>query len=104
MSEWYIPAPALHIKKEKEKARELRRSSWWKQQVGRGVCYYCEKKFAPSELTMEHKLPIARGGVTSKKNCVPSCKDCNSKKGAKMKVELALAALESSKLTKKDEE
>jgi len=104
MSDWYVPAPASHIKKEKEKARELRKSSWWKQQVGRGICYYCEKKFLPAELTMEHILPIARGGTSSKKNCVPCCKDCNSKKGAKTKVELALEELKASKKSKNEED
>jgi 5-methylcytosine-specific restriction protein A len=39
---------------------------------------------------MDHLIPIVRGGKSNKKNCVPSCKDCNSKKGYKMSVELTM--------------
>lgn len=90
MSDYYTPATAEHIKREKSKAREMRKSSWWKQQIGKGICYHCELKFKPDELTMDHLIPIGRGGKTSKKNCVPSCKSCNSKKGARTKVEMVM--------------
>lgn len=93
MSDWYIAAPPEHQKREKQKARELRQSSWWKQRLGQGVCYYCEQKFPPGELTMDHVIPIARGGTSSKKNCVPCCKECNNKKGSKTTAELALEEL-----------
>ena len=69
-----------HIKRERAKAREMRQSSWWKQQVGKGVCYFCEQKFPREELTMEHLIPVSRGGRTTKKNIVVSCKQCNSLK------------------------
>lgn len=39
---------------------------------------------------MDHLIPMARGGKSNKKNCVPSCKECNSKKGSKMSVELTM--------------
>jgi 5-methylcytosine-specific restriction protein A len=79
-----------HQKREKVKARELRQSQWWRQQIGQGICYHCKQTFKPQELTMDHLTPIARGGKSNKKNCVPSCKDCNSKKGYKMSVELTM--------------
>src|SRR4051794_4135278 len=69
-----------HIKRERAKARELRQSSWWKQQVGKGICYFCGGKFPRDELTMEHLMPVSRGGKSSKKNIVVSCKQCNSLK------------------------
>lgn len=69
-----------HIKKEKAKAKELRKSPWWKQKRAAGICHYCQKSFAPEDLTMDHKVPIARGGTTSKGNVVPCCKGCNSDK------------------------
>jgi 5-methylcytosine-specific restriction enzyme A len=73
-----------HIKREKAKARELRQSQWWKQQVGPGVCYHCQGKFPANELTMDHLLPLAAGGKSTKKNCVPSCKECNTKKANRL--------------------
>ncbi len=94
---YFIPASESHKKIEKAKARELRNSTWWKQVVGKGTCYHCEKKFKASELTMDHLIPIARGGKSDKKNCVPSCKDCNTKKGYKTRAELAMDELDSKK-------
>lgn len=53
---------------------------------------------------MDHLVPIARGGKSNKKNCVPACKDCNSKKGHKMSVEITLERMsESSKIRSDDE-
>ncbi|MBF0284026.1 MAG: HNH endonuclease [Magnetococcales bacterium] len=65
---------------ERRKARELKRSPWWKNQLGKGLCAYCGGRFSPAELTMDHKLPLVRGGKTSRSNCVPACKSCNERK------------------------
>lgn len=93
---YFTPASESHKKKEKAKAKELRESVWWKQLVGKGTCYHCEQKFKASELTMDHLIPIARGGKSDKKNCVPSCKDCNTKKGYKTRAEMAMDELKKS--------
>ena len=90
MTLFFASASPEHQKKEKFKARELRQSQWWKNQTGRGVCYHCGEKFPPAVLTMDHLIPIARGGFSDRKNCVPSCKDCNTKKGYKTRAEMAL--------------
>lgn len=66
--------------REKAKARELRASQWWKRKRSTGVCHYCGNTFPPKELTMDHLVPIVRGGRSVKSNLVPACKDCNSKK------------------------
>ena len=76
-----------HRKREKNKARELRQSQWWKNQKGRGLCHYCRQRFHPSELTLDHVVPIVRGGKTSRNNCVPCCKECNSNKKYMLPVE-----------------
>lgn len=65
---------------EKNKARELRNSPWWKNKISEGICYYCGKKLPPNELTMDHKIPLARGGKSEKINLVPACKECNNRK------------------------
>lgn len=65
---------------EKRKARELRQSQWWKRKRSSGVCHYCGHRFPPKELTMDHVVPLVRGGKTVKSNVVPCCKECNSKK------------------------
>lgn len=93
MKLFFAPASQEHQKREKAKARDLRQSQWWKQTLGKGICYHCEQRFHPSELTMDHLIPIARGGKSDKKNCVPSCKECNSKKGHQTRAEIALDEL-----------
>jgi 5-methylcytosine-specific restriction endonuclease McrA len=68
------------ITREKQKARDLRKSQWWKRKCSAGVCYYCNTPTLPEKLTMDHIVPIARGGKSVKGNVVPSCKNCNNKK------------------------
>ncbi|GBC62994.1 HNH endonuclease [Desulfonema ishimotonii] len=68
------------IRRERHKARELRMSQWWKRQCAKGKCYYCGKSTQARALTMDHIVPISRGGKTTKGNVVPACKDCNNKK------------------------
>jgi 5-methylcytosine-specific restriction protein A len=74
-----ITDPA-HVKRERAKAREMRDSQWWKQELGKGICYHCGGRFSREELTMDHLIPISRGGKSNKKNIVVSCKECNSLK------------------------
>ena len=106
MSILFEAASAEHQNREKAKAKELRKTQWWKQRIGPGLCHHCKNKFKSSELTMDHLTPIARGGKSTKKNCVPSCKDCNSKKGYKMDVEITLENMsaELEKLNKDESE
>lgn len=66
------------IRRERQKARELRASQWWKRRRGAGICHHCGEKFSPGDLTMDHLVPIIRGGKSTKGNLVPSCKKCNS--------------------------
>ncbi|MBC7692538.1 MAG: HNH endonuclease [Methylotenera sp.] len=81
------------IKKEREKARKLRKSQWWLTQVNRGICHYCEKKFKVSQLTMDHVVPLARGGTSAPGNIVPACKDCNRDKKLETPAERLLKEL-----------
>jgi len=75
------------IKREKSKARALRKTRWWQRKTSTGQCWYCLKVFPPDELTMDHLIPLARGGSSTKDNLVPSCKDCNTKKQSMMPIE-----------------
>lgn len=78
--EFFIEITEEEIRKEKAKARELRKSPWWKRKLQQGRCYYCGRRFRPSELTMDHLIPLIRGGRSVKSNLVPACKECNNKK------------------------
>lgn len=44
-------------------------------------CAYCGRKSA--HLTVDHVIPVSRGGKHTKNNVVPACKSCNCSKQAK---------------------
>ena len=74
------PALARNIRKEREKARELKKTTWWKNKLHKGVCHYCGQAFTPDQLSMDHIVPLARGGKSTKGNIVTACIECNRKK------------------------
>jgi 5-methylcytosine-specific restriction protein A len=96
MSDWYpIQKDPKHSAKQRQKAQELKRSQWWKNILAKGVCHYCQGKFTPTELTMDHIVPVARGGTSTKGNVVPACKKCNTNKKLSTPVEEALKKIAS---------
>lgn len=68
------------LKRERARSREIRKSQWWKRRLSEGRCYYCGEKFLPKDLTMDHIVPLIRGGKSTKGNIVAACKECNSRK------------------------
>ena len=46
----------------------------------KSTCQFCGKKLAASQITVDHVVPRAQGGITSFTNCVVSCQVCNNKK------------------------
>lgn len=80
MAPFYPAVDDAAIKREKAKARELRNSQWWKRKRSAGICHYCRDRFPVKELTMDHVIPLSRGGESRKSNLVPCCKSCNNQK------------------------
>lgn len=78
--DFWLDIDEQQIRRERHKARELRKQGWWKNRVATGICHYCQRTFPPKELTLDHIVPIARGGRSTKGNCVPACKECNNQK------------------------
>ncbi len=76
-----------HIRRERQRARKLRASQWWKRKRAAGICHHCGAKVAPKELTMDHLIPIIRGGKSTKGNLVPSCKKCNAERSYRLPFE-----------------
>ena len=68
------------LRREKDKARKLRKSRWWQQKLAACSCYYCSRHFKLKDLTMDHIVTLARGGRSTKDNLVACCKECNTKK------------------------
>ena len=46
----------------------------------RFTCQYCGKQPGSEELTIDHVLPRAQGGISTWENCVLACVECNAKK------------------------
>jgi 5-methylcytosine-specific restriction endonuclease McrA len=76
------------IRRERAKARELRASQWWKRKCSSGVCHYCGRQVGAKALTMDHRVPIVRGGRSTKGNVVPACKTCNDAKKHRLAFEI----------------
>lgn len=78
--DFFLEVSEEDIRRERDKARELRKSNWWKNRVAQGLCHYCGARVRPAELSLDHIVPLARGGKSSRGNCVPACKSCNNRK------------------------
>ena len=77
----FIPeADDTDVRREKARARELRQSAWWKRRIAVGICHYCRRTVGPRALTLDHVVPLIRGGRSVRANMVAACKECNSKK------------------------
>ncbi len=85
--QWFDGVSDETIRRERAKARELRKTRWWQKKTASGVCYYCDRRVVHQELTMDHLVPLTRGGRSTKGNLVPCCKSCNTKKKSMLPVE-----------------
>ncbi|MDO3377592.1 HNH endonuclease [Geoalkalibacter halelectricus] len=78
--DFFIEVSDEEIRRERAKARDLRKSNWWKNRIAQGTCHYCGARVRPADLSLDHIVPLARGGKSTRGNCVPSCKECNNRK------------------------
>lgn len=82
-----VQVTGAELRRERERARALRQSQWWKRRLAAGCCHYCGRQVGARRLTMDHVVPLIRGGRSTRGNAVPACKDCNSKKQLLLPVE-----------------
>ena len=87
MSEYYAPIDPDALKRQRVRARELRASQWWKRRTSTGLCHYCHRQVGAGALTMDHVVPLGRGGTSTRGNVVPACKDCNTRKKGMLPIE-----------------
>ena len=53
-------------------------------------CQYCGKKFSSAELSLDHVIPVSRGGRSTWENVVCACLPCNVRKGNKLLTECSM--------------
>lgn len=77
-----------HKNTEKQKAQALKKSPKWHNRVRKeGRCAYCATPLTVHTATMDHIVPLSRGGTTTLANLVVACRSCNMQKHARTAVE-----------------
>jgi 5-methylcytosine-specific restriction enzyme A len=95
MDDWIdIKKDEKHIARQRKKAKDLRKTNWWQEQLNRGICHFCGEKFSPEDLTMDHLVPVSRGGKSTRGNIVVCCKECNNEKKYLTPAEMIMRQLE----------
>ncbi len=92
-SEFHFPATVRLVNRinNRWKAPRFRKSALYMRDGWE--CQYCGIDLNKSLATIDHVLPRSRGGETSWKNCVASCKYCNRKKSNKTPSEAGMPLL-----------
>lgn len=81
-SQWETRVPAVIMLKDMMRRRRTPRFSKTNVYLrDLYTCQYCTTQFPRSQLTIDHVLPVSRGGRTSWDNIVTACNPCNSRKG-----------------------
>lgn len=47
-------------------------------------CQYCKQQKPKNQLSLDHVIPLSRGGKTTWNNVVTACRDCNIRKGGRL--------------------
>tara|TARA_B110000503_G_scaffold86091_1_gene131090 strand:+ start:2464 stop:2946 length:483 start_codon:yes stop_codon:yes gene_type:complete len=84
---WTTRVPAVIVLKEYQKPKVTVRMS--KRNVflrDEYICQYCGVRVNDASATLDHVLPISKGGKTTWENSATACKDCNYRKADKTKM------------------
>lgn len=82
---WETKVPAVIMLKEQMRRRTNPRFS--KSNVylrDRYFCQYCKIQLNRAQATIDHVIPLSKGGKTTWTNIVTACGPCNSRKGDKL--------------------
>ena len=81
---WETRVPAVIMLKEMYRRRRQPRFSKHNLYIrDLYTCQYCNTPYSKSNLTLDHVLPLSKGGKTSWTNIVAACGPCNGRKGNK---------------------
>lgn len=76
-------------KQPKAQGRKDKRKGNYRRQKARlyktqKTCKWCEKEFPLNEMTLEHIIPLDRGGLDNPNNWALACEPCNSARANNM--------------------
>lgn len=84
---WETRVPAVIMLKDMMKRKRKPRFSRYNVYLrDMFTCQFCLTQFPQSQLTLDHVLPISKGGKTNWENIVAACGPCNSRKGNNEKI------------------
>ena len=69
----------LRKRKRAAKKNRERRARCWSAQGGR--CFWCRAFVEREQATLEHLVPLSRGGTNEPSNLAMACLTCNQKRG-----------------------
>jgi 5-methylcytosine-specific restriction endonuclease McrA len=82
---WETPVPSILMLKEYMKPKTAIRFSRANVYLrDKYVCQYCFKKLDKKDCTLDHVLPVSKGGKSVFENSVTACSPCNANKGDKL--------------------
>jgi 5-methylcytosine-specific restriction endonuclease McrA len=82
---WETPVPSVIMLHEYLKAKTTVRFSRANVHLrDSGKCQYCGISVTGRESTLDHVMPVSKGGKTTWENCVTACAPCNSHKSDKL--------------------
>jgi 5-methylcytosine-specific restriction endonuclease McrA len=83
---WETPVPSVIMLREYMKAKTSVRFSRANVYLrDNGKCQYCGTHIERKDATLDHVMPVSKGGKTSWENCVTACGPCNAEKADKTK-------------------
>ena len=57
------------------------------------ICQYCGTKPSRLQTTIDHVIPVSKGGQSSYENCVMACYPCNNKKNDRLLSQIGMRLL-----------
>ena len=88
----------IHIRRGKQARVTVRRAQIYIRDGYR--CQYCGETRAAKDLTLDHILPRAQGGLSVPENLVAACEKCNGRKGNRTPEQARMPLLTSQTLLK----
>lgn len=81
----YVTVPRKNFKRKFSRKVIFSRDSW--------TCQYCGNIVPASTISIDHIIPVSRGGKSEWLNCVTACRSCNSRKSAHSLEEVNMSLL-----------